>query len=114
MIDEAPRFGIVPEHQEPEWELQSGELALPAVDLRAVAAADPPYGQVVRSRRSHRDYSVQARTRSGPSRAILRASTGCAHGGPQSMLLRGPVRVAASFSGASRHDEGPHFREGLQ
>ncbi len=70
VINEAPRFGIVSEHREPEWELQSGELALPAVDLRAVAAADPPYGPVVRSRTSHRDYSGQARTRSGSSSAI--------------------------------------------
>ena len=56
-INEPPRFGIIPEHQEPEWDLQPGELALPSVDLGAVTAADLPYGQVVLSRESHRDYS---------------------------------------------------------
>lgn len=56
-VNEAPRFGIVPERQEPEWELLPGELALPAVNLRTVVTADPPYGQVVLARESHRDYS---------------------------------------------------------
>ena len=90
MINEAPRFGIVPEHQDPEWELQAGELALPAVDLLAVAAADPPYGQVVRSRASHRDYS-------GPELALKQLAELLARSlGPierESPLGMGPERM---------------------
>ena len=82
MIDEAPRFGIVPEHQEPEWELQSGELALPAVDLRAVAAADPrtgrwsdPVGRIATTRARH----ARAQAPRGRSREHRRTALTVAH-----------------------------------
>jgi len=55
-INQTPRFGIVPEHQEPDWQAHPGDVLLPAVDLDAAIATDAPYGQVIRERVSMRDF----------------------------------------------------------
>jgi len=77
VMNEAPPFGIVPEHQEPQWELQSGELALHAVDLRAVAAAGARTGRwsdPVRRIATTRARRARAQAPRGRSREHRRAA----------------------------------------
>lgn len=56
-INEAPRFGIVPEPHEPEWQVRPGELELPRIDVAAVVTQDAPFGRVMRERISTRDFT---------------------------------------------------------
>ncbi len=51
------RFGLNPEHNHLSSTPAPGDVVLPAVDISAAVARDAPFGEVVRSRHSERDWS---------------------------------------------------------
>ncbi|MFM1917587.1 MAG: hypothetical protein RJB01_1102, partial [Actinomycetota bacterium] len=51
------RFSVVPELNLQPGPVPPGDVVLPAVDVAAVVAADPPFGEVMRNRESDRDWN---------------------------------------------------------